>query len=418
MPVFVQILRSRIVTCVLGVLAVGLSVWYVRKAWTGRMAFDAVHPYTNLGMSDFRDTAVLPNLAIMAGVNPYDARSYQTFAAHAQEFDPYVPWWLSATRPLAMMSWESATLVWVLICTIVYISAAGHLCELLLKRVDNPPNTAIPGFALCIVAVWAWRPDVIAFGLGNVGGVVALAAALALISPRPWLRIVLLAIAWIKPQYGIPITVMLMCWPRRRWQAAAGTALAALASVPAIVETSRLAGGFSALISSVLRTTREVGAGVHATTLVGRVDLAGVVGRLGWDTPLSVSLVAGLGLTIVVGLATRRLLAGGRSEVGYLLAGCAVLLTLPHFGYDLAMLLPLVVTTGVATIASGLDSARDRALTAVLGLCALVCLTPGRAIHAASDIAYTSVVVALVAASVTWAAAIYASGRQQAQPQN
>lgn len=411
MPVIHQLLRSRVVACGLGVLAVGLSAWYVRTAWIGRMAFDAARPYANPGLSDFRDTAVLPNRAIMAGLNPYDAQRYQTFAPGAQEFDPYVPWWLTATQPLATLSWETATLVWVLICAILYVLAAGHLYQVLRPHV-RIPHQAATAVAVCVIAVWAWRPDVIALGLGNVGGVVALAAGFALISRRPWLRVVLLAVAWIKPQYGIPITIVLLCWPGRRWQALAGTAVAAVASIPAIVETSRLAGGFGALISSVLRTTAEVGAGVHATTLVGRVDLGGVAGRLGWAAPLSLLLIIGLGLVIVVGLATRPLLANGRPEVGFLLAGCAVLVALPHFGYDLAMLFPLVVSAAVATVGAGLHAVRDRVLIVVLGLCALVLLVPGSAIHAASDIAYTTVLVALVAAGFTWAAARHADGRR------
>lgn len=416
-PVFDQILRSRVVACALGVLAAALSAWYVSRAWIGRMSFDATRPYANPGLSDFRDTAVLPNLAIMAGVNPYDARQYQAFAPGAQEFDPYVPWWLTATRPFAMMSWETATLVWVSICAILYILAAGHLYELLRPNISRP-HVALAAFAVLVVAVWAWRPDVIALGLGNVGGVVALSAAFALISPRPWLRVVLLAIAWIKPQYGIPITLLLLCWPGRRWQAALGTALAAIASIPAIVETSRLAGGFGALISSVLRTTGEVGAGFHATTLVGRVDLAGVAGRFGSDAPLLLELVAGLGLTIIVGLTTRRLLRGPRRELAYLLAGCTVLVTLPHFGYDLAMLLPFVATTAVATAAKGMDNMRERGLIAVLGLSTLLLLTPGRAIHAASDIAYTVVMLALIAAGIIWAATSSDDDRRRNQAQS
>lgn len=318
--------------------ALGLTWRYVVVGWTGRMPFLTPASSVEKGMSDFRDTALLPNLAIERGVNPYDLVTYHDFAPHAQFFNPYAPWWLTVTRPLSALSWDQATLVWSCVLGLLTVGVAIIGGREIAQHVRLSPWLVVPW---CLTLLWLWRPVALAHGLGNIGALVAVAAGLALLVRNRWLGAVLVAIAWIKPQYGLPLGMVMLVMPGLRARYGWGSLLAVLASVPEVIRLASIAGGLPALVSSVIHNVLAVGDESAVDLMEGRVDIGGLAAVFGWYPGAGVSMAIGAVLLLVVATWGRRL-EERRMQVALLLAA-AVIVSFPHFHYDLsalALLLP------------------------------------------------------------------------------
>ncbi|MFC6397843.1 glycosyltransferase 87 family protein [Luteococcus sanguinis] len=335
---------------VLAVLGALLTARYAWATWLARAPWGARYPYENPVMTDFRDTVMLPWRMIDAGRNPYDLVAHEAMFPDSQEFNPYGPWWLTAMHPIGRMGWDNATLAYSILLAMATSLGAFAAGWWMSRRagqwggLDLPP--AAMGFAM-VVLVWVWRPTSVGMGLGNVGSFAALCALLALLAPGTWWSALFLALAWVKPQYGIPLVVALVVL--RRWRSAfAGTAVAGLASLPMVVKLSGLAGGFGALVRSVLDQTAQVGARSGGEPLEGRVDFGLWFALLGASE--TIALLIGVVLVAAASALALRVQRAGRPGAALLLVTVAVLVGFPHLHYDLTMLLPAVVWAGVELV--------------------------------------------------------------------
>lgn len=357
----------------LWLLALLVSIRYAATAWKLRAPWTAHVPYGwDLGLTDFRDTAMLPNIAMRQGLNPYDVPAYLAKFPQAQEFDAYAPWWLTATSGLSRLQWPTATLIYVVaLVTLAVVAAVLAAREL---RPDlRQPAVRWCVAAVCVIAVWAWRPHVLALGLGNISALIGLAAGLVLISRSEVAGSVALAVCWIKPQFGVPLCLLLLC--RGQWRRVVfGTALATVASIPAVVTLSRLAGGFGPLASSVIDGARYTDAQGGSGALAGRMDLGGLAAVLHWYPGAAVTSGIGLVLLAAAGMASRRLKNDGRTPESAWVAALAILLSFPHFHYDLtALLFP-----ALACFASwSRTPPRTRWWVVSLLIATVACLIPG-----------------------------------------
>lgn len=370
---------TRVGTVLLAILGVALTARYAWVTWLARASWDARRPYDNLVMTDFRDTVMLPWRMIQAGQNPYDLTAHEAMFPYAQEFNPYAPWWLSATQPLASLGWDRATLVFSIALALATSLAAFASGWWLSRRagqwhgLEVPPATA---GCLMVVLSWVWRSTSIGMGLGNIGAFASLCAALALLAPRTGWRAIFLALAWVKPQYGIPLVVVLVV--SRRWLSAiAGTTMAALASLPMVFKLSALAGGFGPLVRSVLSQTGQVGVGAGDEALKGRVDLGLWFAMLGCSP--AVGILLGLAIGALFAAVAWRIRRGGRPGAALMLASMGVIVSLFHLHYDLTMLLPGLVWAALEHV----DKARQRTrrwvdlLAVSIALIAFVGFFPG-----------------------------------------
>ncbi|MGO4957020.1 glycosyltransferase 87 family protein [Luteococcus sp. Sow4_B9] len=328
------------------VLAVLATVHYCLTPWRGRADEMAAYPYANSMMTDFRDTVILPAQAIARGMNPYDIESYVKVFTYSQEFNPYMPWWLGLTGPLEPLGWERATLVYSVALGVGTSLLAAVAGVLVARRLRESMPTATPlspwvVAAAMVVWVWIWRPTSIGQGLGNVGAFAALAALLALLTRQWGWASLWLAIAWVKPQFGIPLVIILLV--RKRWrQAVAGTLLAAVLSLPMVVRLSEIAGGFPELVASVIRATTWVGVREGGEPFMGRVDLAGLLEAVGLGIGSMVPMLLGAVLVGVAAFLSSRYEVIDRPALAILLVSCALMVGFPHLHYDLPMLAPLV----------------------------------------------------------------------------
>ncbi len=349
MRVFKDTRTHSVLLALMGVL---LTARYAWVSWLSRAEFNARYPYENVVMTDFRDTVMLPWRMIQAGFNPYDLAAHDAMFPDSQEFNPYAPWWLSAMQPIARLGWDHATLFYSIALAVATSLAAFAAGWWLSRRagqwggLDLPP--AMTGVLLVNLA-WIWRPTSVGMGLGNVGAFAALCAATTLLAPGTWWGAVFLALAWVKPQYGIPLVVALVVF--RRWRVAvAGTALAGVASLPMIVKLSDLAGGLVPLLRSVLDQTAKVEARAGGGALEGRMDMGLWFALTGGSS--SVAMLGGVVLVAAVARLAMRVREAGRPGGALLVATLTLLVAFPHQHYDLPVVMPALVWAGIEHVQS------------------------------------------------------------------
>jgi hypothetical protein len=255
---------------------------------------------------DFRDALYFPIKEFLAGGNPYDPAAMFAHWPVRQEFDLYAPAHLVLHLPYALMPYHTALLVFSL-CSVGYLLAIG----LVSARVLHLPGGWLTAWlaAACVVLAQFGKAAVY---LGQVEPLVGLGSVLALLfvgRSTGWSALGL-ALAWIKPQFGIPLTVVLLV--RGGWRPAVlGTAGAGLVSLPVAVLLVVRAGGPSGFLDVIranlaYATSTEYGA-VGSSSGV-RVDVVAVLFRLTGALPPGAEAV---GLVVVLGL------------VGWLLSGRA-----------------------------------------------------------------------------------------------
>lgn len=330
----------------LAALIAGLAtVHYALAPWRGRADEMIRYPYSNSMMTDFRDTVMLPAKALERGMNPYDIDSYVKVFDYSQEFNPYMPWWLSVTGPLEHLGWSHATLIYSVALALGTSALAAIAGAVAARRLGHVWSSQVhPRWwvmaSVTVAWVWIWRPTSIGQGLGNVGAFAALSSLLALAVRSRW-GVIFLALAWVKPQFGIPLVIILVM--RRQWrQAVAGTLLAGILSLPMIIRLTGIAGGFPELVRSVLAATTWVGEREGGEPFMGRVDLAGLLEALGLGLGSLIPMLIGAVVVAVAARLSVRLDEWKRPALALLLVVSALLVGFPHLHYDLPMLAPLV----------------------------------------------------------------------------
>jgi len=299
---------------------------------------------------DFRDATYFPLRELLRGGNPYrPSTMFEHWPVH-QELDLYTPHHLLLQLPLAALAYRPALLVFSVV-TIGWLVALAVLAA----RTAALPGGAL-GAAALAVALLVSQLGKSAVDIGQINPLVGLGAALALTQAgrRDRWAALGLALAWVKPQYGIPLSLLLLA--RGLWRPVlTGTLGALLASLPVLaVLLSRT--GFAGFVADV-RANLDYANSVPYSALTApdgaRVDLAAVLVRLlGWGGPsTAVTVVEVLVPLVVLGsaawlLARRRGLAMTPRE--QLLAGLALLLSLVHQPSETLLLVPAVVALLVA----------------------------------------------------------------------
>lgn len=362
-------LRSRAVALLVAVLAAGVSLRYVVVTLAGRIAAHGSAAHGPSDLVDFRDATWLPVRWMLSGRDPYDVVTYSEQHPYAQAFTLYTPAHLTLWSPLGALPYPVAQVLVTLLsaaAVMTYGAATGrHTLRVLRPWASDTDRLLAAG--LGVLAAWAFRALAVGFGFGQPSVLYTAAAAAALLGwGGPQGRPVLVALALLKPQTGLPVLLALLVLGRRH-DALRGLGLVALGSVPAIVLVSGPAGGPLRWLWRLPTAVRQVldspdaGAGV-----TGRLDLGSVTGR---PATALVLLVCAAAYAPLLLLARRR--ADRRAPVALLLAAGA-LLAFPHWDYDaLWLLAPLALT------AAAPRALRDPVLVAGLGLLAAVGLCPG-----------------------------------------
>jgi len=180
---------------------------------------------------------------------------------------------------------------------------------------------------------------------GQVTLIVVLAtyAALSFARRTPQLAGLGLALALLKPSFGVPLVPILLARGAGR-AVAWGLGMAAALNVPVLIVLVRREGGLEAFLTTVAQSYRAFSSYPDTDAIQGiwRVDLAACISRL-LNYPLegSPALLLGAAVLVPVILMSSRLAKSEDSHQKRILDGlvcCAVLLSVFHQAYDLLLL--------------------------------------------------------------------------------
>ncbi len=321
-------------------------------------------------MQDFRDATYYPIREFWrSGGMPYDPQAMFDHWPVIQEFDLYLPAHLLIHSPLAVPDYPTgAALMLGLNAALVILLARWAV--LWARAGAGLPRTSLAW-------AWPWLAAALMFGqvgkaqlyLGQINPLVAVGTAGALgWRNRPGLAAACMGLAWFKPQFGLPLTVLLLATGRSR-TALLGTALAGLVSLPVLavlVDRAGGVGGFLEVIRRNLAYATQTGYGAVDSPTGERIDLTALAARAFTWSPPSVTevVVAAVVLGLAAALVRRASRAstasttsvGGVSDdplqrgLADLVAVLAVLVSMVHQPGDVLAAVPAAVVVGVLAV--------------------------------------------------------------------
>ncbi len=189
--------------------------------------------------------------------------------------------------------------------------------------------------------------------VGQVNPLIAVgaAAALAARSRHPRVAALGLAMAWLKPQFGLPLAVLLFARGSRR-VALGGTAIAAIASLPVIgllVYRGGGVGAFLDVIAANLAHASHTSYGAVDSLTAQRVDLPAVFFRTTDWLPPAAELVALVGVLATTAHLARKLDRGDEDSrpVADLITCVGAVVALVHQPGDVLIAVPAMAAVAV-----------------------------------------------------------------------
>ncbi|WP_312878465.1 glycosyltransferase 87 family protein [Lentzea indica] len=296
-------------------------------------------------MQDFRDALYFPIREFLAGGNPYDPAVMFAHWPVRQNFNLYQPYHLVLHLPFALPDYRVGAVAFAVACLVLLVvlavMAAGR------ARLPLVAGTVV--IATLLVTSQVGKAQMY---VGQVNPLIAVGAAGALLlrAKNPVWASAALALAWLKPQFGLPLALLLFVRGDRK-VALMGTAIAAVASLPVaamLVLRGDGIGEFLNVISRNLEWASSTGYGAVDSMTAQRVDLPAVFFRTtGWLPPAA-ELLALCGVLAVTALLARRLdRTGNGSEAADVLTCLGIVVALVHQPGDVLIAVPALVALAV-----------------------------------------------------------------------
>jgi hypothetical protein len=227
-------------------------------------------------MGDFREAIYYPVRAFLSGDNPYDTFNYIAKYPVDQIFPPYSPLTLLLHSPLGLLPLGTAELAYFALTVLLTVVVARLALEASGLSVRLATVLGLSSLVL------ASRPGHwnLLVGQSTLEMVLGAYLALHLARNRPALAGLGLALATIKPTYGVPVALLMAA--QRQWRALAlGTGITAAATfVPTFVLARPL--GLGAFIETMGTSYANFVAQetVDPVSCPVRVDVLALAGRL------------------------------------------------------------------------------------------------------------------------------------------
>lgn len=333
-----SLLRST-ASLVVALALLTLTVGYLSHRYLPEVSNAPLGDRNQIVFRDFRVTSYIPARDFLKGNNPYDTPAYLRREPVDQEFDLYLPLHLEVMSVFAMFPYRVSTYGWFAIQVALIIVFAGLLLKALPIRA---PPAAMPLLAAVLLIT---PPGRNALTHGQITPEVAIGflAAWHWAPRRPVVASLALVLALMKPQFGLPLLVLLAF--AGRWRVAArGAALAVLLSLPAILVlawASGGVGGFATSIGHSLHAASTASYSVAGGAGSERVDLFGVLARLsGTRPPAQLQAAVTVAVLVIVGFLLRRLAVRSMALAGITptLVVLGALSSIFHQPYDLILL--------------------------------------------------------------------------------
>jgi hypothetical protein len=336
--------RTRtLITVAVAVLGVFSATRALRPSW------EAPTPTSsNLAeerLQDFRDALYFPIREFLAGGNPYDPVAMFDHWPVRQNFNLYQPFHLVQHLPFALPDYRIGAVAF----TLASLLLLGVLGLLAARQAKLPLVLGTVVIATLLVTSQVGKAQLY---VGQVNPLIAVGAAAALLarSSHPRVAALGLAVAWLKPQFGLPLTILLFARGSRR-VSLGGTAIAALASLP-VVGLLIYRGGvgqFLDVISANLAHASGTSYGAVDSLTAQRVDLPAVFFRVTDWLPPAAELLALVGVLAATAHLARKLDRGDEDSrsVADLLTGVGAVVALVHQPGDVLIAVPAMAAVAV-----------------------------------------------------------------------
>jgi hypothetical protein len=235
------------------------------------------------GMCDFRDVIYFPTRAVLDGVNPYDSEPTSDASRYlgrypaGNVFPLYSPLLILLDSPLQLLPYHFGMAFY----GIFNVALVALVAWLALRA--NELNGGIVGTIILATAMLVSRPGQSNFYYGQLALPMTLCAIVATqwTGKRPAWAILSLVLATIKPTFGGPLLIMLLCqrqWKVALWGGAVGGGLAALGFAFIFLFCSPGKPALAVLRENVTQTEADPGFDAQQTGI--RLDAVLIAERL------------------------------------------------------------------------------------------------------------------------------------------
>ncbi|MEX2315535.1 MAG: glycosyltransferase family 87 protein [Pirellulales bacterium] len=329
-----QSVRAQFIVVIAFVLATAFSVWRVVHS----LHDPQVSTAEPQGLIDFHHVVYFPAVAFRDGVNPYSEEYARRYPVN-RRYPPYSPGMFVLNYPFALLPLPVGNVVYYVANWAMVIALAASALA-----VCRVPRTVVNVLALATLILVS-RPGHINLLLGQFTLPIALGAlwALELARTRPWLAGLGLALATLKPTFGVPLVWLMFC--RRDFRAVfAGVAIGGGLAVAGIVPLVARDG-----VESVVAALRESASLHEADPVVDpettwtRIDALSLVGKClptlppSWLEP-ALTAACLLAAGWAVWRASGGLMADGADSLSALIICAATLACIYHSTYDALLL--------------------------------------------------------------------------------
>jgi len=290
-------------------------------------------------MLDFDSGAYYPVRALLAGENPYDRQRFLSLYPVSDGFPPYPPFTLLFHLPFALLPHAAAAAAY----AIFTVGLMLLLSRMALQETQGYATTA--GVFLVAGVLLLTRPGHWNLVLGQRAALLAVGCYIALYEARrrPWLSGFGLALATLKPTWGVPLAILMLV-RGDRIAVAAGAVLIAVLNAPLLAVIIHRAGGVGPFLERLTAGYRQWQgvSDVSPATSAVRIDAATTFSRFlghplgdGLQVCLTVFVVAAAALGVHL-LKNDRSVGSRELTIGIICT--AVLLCGHHVGYDFLLL--------------------------------------------------------------------------------
>jgi hypothetical protein len=392
----------------LATLAGSVSAWHaLAPSWQVPLPTPATAAEERL--QDFRDALYFPVREFLDGGNPYDPAAMFAHWPVRQDFNLYQPYHLLLHAPFALPGYRIGAVAFTVVSLLLLVGLAALTAHAVRRYVPVPVPVTTSVVAALLVTSQVGKAQLY---VGQVNPLIAVGAAGALLArrDRPGWAAVALALAWLKPQYGFPLAVLLCALGSRR-VALTGTAVAAAASLPVVVLLVVRGGGIGPFLDVVvanLAHARGTDYGAVDSLTAQRIDLAAVLFRVtGW-VPSGVELVVLAGVLAPSALLVRT----AKAPIAELLTVLTVVVCVVHQPGDV-----LIAVPAMAAVAALWWRHRGEPGWAAAGLAVLALAVPFAHLYTVDSAVVSvfgsraAVTVDGVAVVVAWGLGAIAAGR-------
>lgn len=319
-----------------------------------------------LNLQDFRDALYYSACAFLDGINAYDPQLYMSSYPVQQHFPLYAPLTMLVHTPFALLPFEAAKWVWLFFN--IALLAAIVVFVLRIHRAETGWSNVLFITALVLLS----RPGRMNAMLGQITLEMIFASLMTLhfARIRPWLSGLGLALAMMKPTYGIPLAVFLAA--RRDWAALGwGVGLTSALNLMLLPRLIHNAGGFVPLLDSIRADQAFFVGDADPLRAPDRVDIWQLVSLLNGSTPPEwlehLLNIGALGLAAVLMARLRRHQSAAVGMPG-IAATFLLLFCMYHQAYDNVIL----ILPGIALLVMLRDGLIPRTAGYVLLACAIL----------------------------------------------